>query len=296
MPQISRYQRMKLSKLKIKKYFESNTDKIFNIKVLGVIFKENLEGWNLAKVTKLEDFIEFLTNAKILKEMIEIKLPNNKNTKRYITGDYSIYDLAFAIHPKGYFSHYTAMSFHNLTINIPKVHYINFEQTNKFISGNSTLSQEGINRAFSNNMRKTNQIAEFKDEKVYMLNGKNTGNLGIESINIGEKEYLITGIERTLIDIVVRPEYAGGVIEIIEAYKLAKGRCSINILINILKEINYIYPYHQAIGFYLEKAGYKENILQKIEKIPMEFDFYLGYKIKDREYSERWKLFFPKGI
>ena len=85
-------------------------------------------------------------------------------------------------------------------------------------------------------MRKTNQIATYKDQKVYMLNSKYSNNLGVEEIELNNKKYLVTGIERTLIDIAVRPDYAGGVSEIIDAYKLAKDRCSVNILISLLKK------------------------------------------------------------
>ena len=145
-------------------------------------------------------------------------------------------------------------------------------------------------------MRKTNQIATYKDQKVYMLNSKYSNNLGVEEIELNNKKYLVTGIERTLIDIAVRPDYAGGVSEIIDAYKLAKDRCSVNILISLLKKLDYIYPYQQVIGFYLERAGYSSSLLEKLNEMKSEYNFYLCYKIEQKEFSERWKLFYPKGI
>ena len=60
--------------------------------------------------------------------------------------------------------------------------------------------------------------------------------------------------------------------------------------------MDYTYPYHQAIGFYLEKAGYNENVIKLIEKIEIKYNFYLTYEMKEKEFSERWKLFFPKGF
>ena len=38
----------------------------------------------------------------------------------------------------------------------------------------------------------------------------------------------VTDLERTLIDIAVRPEYAGGVYEVLNVYRLAKGKVSAN--------------------------------------------------------------------
>ena len=61
-----------------------------------------------------------------------------------------------------------------------------------------------------------------------------------------------TNLERTLIDAAVRPVYAGGVFEVRKAYQLAKEKVSVNRLAALLQKLNYIYPYHQAIGFYLE--------------------------------------------
>ncbi|MEO8073964.1 MAG: hypothetical protein ABI686_12070 [Acidobacteriota bacterium] len=61
--------------------------------------------------------------------------------------------------------------------------------------------------------------------------------------------------------------------------------------------MDYVYPYHQAIGFYLEKAEvYDENEIQQLKDIPMNFDFYLDYKMSETEYSDTWKIFYPKNL
>ena len=63
-----------------------------------------------------------------------------------------------------------------------------------------------------------------------------------------------------------------------------------------LFKLKHVYPYHQAIGFYLEKAEYKANQIALVEKIEMKNDFYLDYQMKNSDYSSRWKLFYPKGL
>ncbi len=62
-----------------------------------------------------------------------------------------------------------------------------------------------------------------------------------------------------------------------------------------LDQIDYIYPYDQVIGFYLEKAGYDESTLKLFDK-KKEFNFYLTYNIRNKNFSDRWKLFYPKGF
>ncbi len=107
----------------------------------------------------------------------------------------------------------------------------------------------------------------------------------------------ITDVERTLIDIAVRPEYSGGVFEVLEAYKRATNRVSIERLTGHLKRIDYVYPYHQVIGFYLTKAGsYPKSQIDLLREFAMDYDFYLMHEIQETEYSSEWQLFFPKGF
>jgi hypothetical protein len=83
----------------------------------------------------------------------------------------------------------------------------------------------------------------------------------------------------------------------LKAYKLARPKVSVNKLAATLKKLDYIYPYHQAIGFYLERAGvYTESSIALLRKFDFKYDFYLTHQIKEKAYSERWRLYFPKGL
>ncbi len=67
-----------------------------------------------------------------------------------------------------------------------------------------------------------------------------------------------------------------------------------NKMLAILKKMDYIYPYHQALGFYLKRAGYKENMLQLVEELGIKYNFYLTYQITDKVLNDRLKLYFLK--
>ena len=106
----------------------------------------------------------------------------------------------------------------------------------------------------------------------------------------------MTRIERTLIDVAVRPAYAGGTYQVLEAYRRAVKRASVGTLVATLKKIGYVYPYHQAIGYYMQRAGFAESQYKRLKEFGLHFDFYLGYGLKDPVYNSEWRLFVPKGL
>src|SRR3954464_3632959 len=114
-----------------------------------------------------------------------------------------------------------------------------------------------------------------------MISGKNTNRLGVDEIAGSASESLqVTNLERTLIDIVVRPAYAGGTSQVRKAYRAAKDRMSVDRLLAILRKLDYLYPYHQAIGFLMQKTGYSEENCAKLRALGLDHDFYLAHGLQ----------------
>ena len=261
------------------------------------IFYENYPFLELIPSLSFGTLLDFLKRELDLEKHI-YEFPN-RNVVRYTLGEVSLFSLVYSIKKNAYFTHYTALYIHQLTEQIPKTIYLNFEQPPKKQKQNAILEQEKIDLAFKNPQRKSNTIAIFGENKVVLLNGMYTGRLGVINYEVSPGEVIdVTDIERTLIDITVRPVYSGGVFEVLNAFRFAKERgVSINKLCAKLRKLNYVYPYHQAIGFYLEKSGvYSDSQINLLRKFDIKYNFYLAHQMKEMEYSRKWRLFFPKGF
>lgn len=280
----------------IKEYFDGLKKHVFISTEFKKILKEKHLEWNLSEDFKISKFINLLINEGKLTKY-EFNFPVRKEI-RYTWGLATVYEIAISLKPHAYFSHYSALFLHQLTEQIPNSIYVNAEQK-LASSGTKDLPQENIDRAFGNKPRTTNNIATYQKHKIFLLNGMNTNNLGVIEYNGPEgKNLYVTDIERTLIDIVVRPYYSGGIFEILEAYKNASTILSITKLIEYIKELNYTYPYHQAIGYYMQKSGtYSEDQISFIkEEFKIRNNFYLTYNMKEKVFINDWKLFIPKGF
>lgn len=274
-------------------YSEKLNKRIFSETEINALLEIYKNDQVLYVTTRLKDFIEFLIDQKILTR-VNIVIPfGSGKTSKYALGDVSEYEIALSLQPGSYMSHYSAMHLHGLIENIPRVIYANKEQSRK-PRYSSNLTQESLDRAFSRPMRRTKQIAQYNRFLIYLLNGKHTGNLGVIDRELDGITIRITGLEKTLVDAVVRPDYSGGTEEVLKAFTAAKDEVSVNKMLAILKKMDYIYPYHQAVGFYLERAGYKENVLQLVEELGIEYNFYLTYQMTDKVLNDRWKLYVPK--
>ncbi len=82
----------------------------------------------------------------------------------------------------------------------------------------------------------------------------------------------------------------------LEAYRTARGRASVNVLIATLKKLEYVYPYHQVVGFYMQRADFPVTSLEALQRLGLEFDFYLTYGMREKEFISDWRLFVPKGF
>ena len=290
--------RLQIAKPDIVEHFEKETPKVLKLTDIKAILSEKRAFWRLAQRTTTQPFIEFLTEHSKLKRL-DFPFPYRTEI-RYVWGDVPLLEVLLTTKPNCYFSHYTAVRMHGLTEQVPKTIYLNHEQHLKSQSTGG-LEQGRIDAAFSRRPRVSNNQITFENVNICLVNGKNTNQLGVitETVQYDSETPIrvrLTNLERTLIDITVRPIYAGGISEVQKAFLLAKDQVSINTLAAMLPKIGHTYPYHQAIGFYLERAGYKSRSLDLLRRFPMNYDFYLANEMGETDYIKDWRLHVPKGF
>lgn len=240
---------------------------------------------------RLSDFIEYIEEICNVKEVTSVN-EHMSVIPLYAKPQADIYDLAAALSRASYFSFYTAITIHGLTLQLPKHIYMTNERNN-YVEYNNTLKQEAIDMAFSKKPRQTTNTRNIQNYQLHLINGQSNNRLGVVAFR---DYYFVTDVERTIIDSVVRPFYSGGVTQILEAIVNAKNIIDLDKLVYYYKQMHFIYPYHQAIGFYLDRAGYDYNALAPFLKMPQVHKFYLTYNMRFTEFDSRWNLFFPRGF
>lgn len=278
-------------------FFGQHPSPVFRLADLKDILDSYREEWGLKVSVSSVTFVRYLIERHHLRE-ITFKLPHRRE-KRYVWGEVSRYHLAVSMKPKGYLSHYSAVALLGLTEQVPKTIYVNHEQRPQPAPMDG-LAQSRIDVAFRRPQRKTKNQTTHEGFTYCYINGKFTHRLGvIEMKDEFGVSVSVTGLERALIDIAVRPAYAGGVSEVLKAYQNAASDVSLNVLAATLTKMDYVYPYHQAIGFYLERSGFPIHQIRKhkVFRVPKDgFNFYLAHQIGETDFNEDWRLFIPKGL
>ena len=261
---------------------------------LGAFVTSHSEPWMPQRKVSSTRVLSFLVKSGVLQHHTVKSDHYNDVARISITSlAPSAMEVATSLRSNAYLSHASAASFHGLTDQSTKTIFVNKEQSPK-PPPTGEMTQDSINRAFSRPQRASRHTFRIADHRVVLLAGKSTNRLGVQKAP--DARLMVTCLERTLIDITVRPRYAGGVFQVTQAFKSCAERVSIDALVTMLAQMEYRYPYHQALGFYLERAGVSPEHLQPLRHLGLEFKFYLDYSMASPSFDSSWRVFHPRGV
>lgn len=271
-------------------FFDKSGLRVFTKQDLAEILASKASEWNLPIQYNNKSFRKDLINFLDFKALFIDKY----EVFSYKVPEYL--DIFQRIKKLGFFSHYTALRLHGLTEQTPYQVFISTARKNT-VSEN-TISQEAIDEAFKKIKYKTAEPIIFGKYKVF-IKSVVCNDLDIETMQVNAEDYSffvkLTNIEKTLIDAAINPEYCGGPGEVLKAFARAKDKVSVVKIKSILKRLGYKYPYHQLIGFYMERAEFDNGKIKIIEDIPMSNEFYLTHG-QNEMYSSRWRLHYPNVL
>lgn len=276
----------------IRTYFHQIATGIFWPSDLSNFAGEHRREWGEFDLT-VQQMVKFLLKEGLLLKA-EFRSPRYKPIVRYLRGKPAPYELAVSLRRGSFLCHKTALTLHGLEPPATTI-YVNKEQGSK--PAPEGITQEGINRAFKSRQRQSNYIFRYGGSRFVLISGKDTDKAGVVHSKGPHGEAIdTTDLERTLVDIVVRPAYAGGLKRVFSVYKEVVSRIDVDHMIDLLQKLDYTYPYHQSIGFLLERAGRPERDCKRFKDFGLEFDFYLDYGLKRPEYDRNWRLCFPSFL
>jgi hypothetical protein len=276
-------------------YFATHSDHVYAASDLDHLFIEKHREWNLPPSMTSYTFLQMLLTRT---HLAQLRLRSRHYSSLILyswEGKASPMSVVLRIKKhSAFFSHGSAMWIHRLTENHKNI-FLNNEQSPKSKSL-SHLSQESIDHAFQNQQRSSRLFYRYQNTRITLINGKHSGRLEVQQSHVPSGHPVeVTSLERTLVDITVRPGYSGGVPAVLQAFRLARGRISVTKLLGILRKLDYTYPYHQSIGFYLERAGHREADQSLAKDLGAMFDFYLAPVVSQR-YANRINWLSENGL
>lgn len=235
--------------------------------------------------------------GKLIRAVLLPEEPKYRSIERVILPGCTPLELGATIRGGAYFTHSTAVFLHGLTDSVPTTFYINKEQSPKR-PPTGGLTQERLDKAFRTKQRRSRYTFRWEKYRFTLLSGKNTRDFGVvEQTGPNGERLRVTHLERTLIDIVARPAYAGGLVEVLEAYNGAVEQgVDVQRLVATLDHLDYVYPYHQVIGYLLERAGVEASKLEALRARGLHFNMPAAHGIVRPSLDSSWRVLLPEGF
>ena len=219
---------------------------------------EDLKNQNLVQQSITSDSFYF----KLLEDGLisyTISLRDIQKTRYSLNKEFNIYDFASSLENKSFFPMFTSLNIQGLSNYRNNFVFISKERKERNNFASRILTQDAIDKAFASSPRRTKAHDVINGYNVVSLESNNTGSIGIIDYN----GYKVSSINRALVEIISNIHYFVSPDNVISEFKAIKDKLNINEIFKIIEKFDFIYPYYQLAGYYLEKIGFTKNELIK---------------------------------
>ena len=209
-------------------------------------------------------------------------------TRYTFNQDFNIYNFCNSLEKNSFFSMSTALNLQGLSDFRKDYIFVSKERTTRMKQENITLSQENIDNAFSKKPRRTNAYDKIDNKIVVLLEANNTDNFGI----IKYDGYRVSSVNRAFVEMITNVHYFKSSQNLIQVFKNIKNSIDIDKIYITIEKFDFIYPYFQLAGFYLEKIGFSKTELTKFHEKKSELNFYTEKNKNNYEFDKYWGVYF----
>ena len=259
-----------------KRFFSIND--IANI--LDKLKEENLVSNSLSQ----NDFYLKLLYDGLISHTITIR--DVEKIRYTLNKEFNIYDFVYSLERNGFFSMFTSLNIQGFTNFRDNFIFISKERMQRVNFSSKNITQEAIDKAFSNKPRKTKAYNTTYNYNIVMLESNNTQGVGIINYN----GYKVSSINRAFVEIISNIQYSKTPYDVIWEFRQLKDKLDINEIFKIIEKFDFIYPYYQLAGYYLEKIGFLKEELSRFFNNKTNLIFYTMKNKTNYDLDEYWGI------
>ena len=259
-----------------KRFFSIND--IANI--LDKLKEENLVSNSLSQ----NDFYLKLLHDGLISHTITIR--DVEKIRYTLNKEFNIYDFVYSLERNGFFSMFTSLNIQGFTNFRENFIFISKERMQRVNFSSKNITQEAIDKAFSNKPRKTKAYNTIYNYNIVMLESNNTQGVGIINYN----GYKVSSINRAFVEIISNIQYSKTPYDVIGEFRQLKDKLDINEIFKIIEKFDFIYPYYQLAGYYLEKIGFLKEELSRFFNNKTNLIFYTMKNKTNYDLDEYWGI------
>lgn len=217
-----------------------------------------------------------------------ITIRGHTKTRYTFSSDFNIYDFCNSLEKNSFYSMSTALNIQGFSNFRQEYIFVSKERITRIEQVDISLTQQNIDDAFNKKPRRTNAYDKINKHIIVMLEANHTE--AFEIIQHGS--YRVSSINRAFVEMITNVHYFQSSQKIIETFKKIKNVLDIDKIYIIIEKFDFIYPYFQLAGFYLEQIGFTKVELKKFYMKSSTLKFYTEKNKNQYEFNEYWKIYF----